>query len=105
MASVTEKYIKEAEELVLVEELDNERKLEFLEKQIEGFQMQAYRFLVDVEISKTYLQIGDQGEVPDADKYIQTGQEKIQEAIGHLRSIKVNIEKLCQLRDELKAQE
>jgi hypothetical protein len=102
MASVTEKYLKEIEELQLSEELDNERKLEFINKQIEGFQTQAYRFQIDAQVAKEYIRIGEEGKVTDADKYIETGQAKVQEAIGHLRSLKVNIEKLCEIRNQIK---
>jgi hypothetical protein len=100
---VTEKYLKEIESLTLVEELDKEAKLEFINKQIEGFQTQAYRFMIDAQIAKEYLRIGKEGKVTDADKYVQTGQERVLEAVGHLRSLKVNIEKLCQVRDELQS--
>jgi len=103
MASVTDKYLKEIEELKLPEELDNEAKLEFINKQIEGFQAQAYRFQVDAEVAKEYIRIGEEGKVPDADKYIETGQQKVQEAVGHLRSLKVNLEKLCEVRNQLQA--
>jgi hypothetical protein len=102
MASVTDKYLKEIDELVLPEELSKEQKLEFLEKQIEGFQTQAYRFQVDGEIAKEYIRIGEEGKLPESDKYIETGQAKAQEAVGHLRSLKVNLEQLCRIRNELK---
>ena len=101
MASVTEKYLKEIEELTLAEEATLEEKKEFINKQIEGFRSQAYRFKVDAIVAEEYIRVGEEGKVPDADKYIETGQQKVQEAVGHLRSIKVNLEKLCQLRDEL----
>jgi len=103
MASVTEKYLKEIEEMVLPEELDNEAKIEFITKQIEGFQTQAYRFQVDAQIAKEYIRIGEEGKVADADKYVETGQQKALEAIGHLRSLKVNLEKLCEIRNQLQA--
>lgn len=104
MASVTDKYLKEIEELKLAEEASHEAKLEFVTKQLEGFQTQAYRFQIDAQIAKEYIRIGEEGKVSDADKYIQTGQEKIQEAVGHLRSIKINIEELCKVRKQLKAE-
>jgi hypothetical protein len=101
MASVTDKYLKEIEELELAEEATVEEKLEFITKQIEGFRTQAYRFKVDAIIAKKYIEVGEEGKVADADKYIETGQSKIQEAVGHLRSIKVNLEELCEIRKQL----
>jgi ethanolamine ammonia-lyase large subunit len=101
MASVTDKYLKEIDDLVLIEELDNEAKIEFITKQIEGFQTQAYRFQVDAQLAKEYIRIGEEGKVADADKYIETGQAKALESVGHLRSLKVNLELLCRLRNEL----
>jgi hypothetical protein len=103
MASVTEKYLKEVEELVLPTELDKEAKLEFINKQIEGFLTQAYRFQIDAQIAKEYIRVGEEGKVADADKYVETGQAKALEAVGHLRSLKVNLELLCRIRDELQS--
>jgi len=101
MATVTEKYLKEIEELVLPEELDNEAKREFITKQIEGFQTQAYRYQIDAQIAKEYLRIGEEGKVADADRYTENGQSKVLEAVGHLRSLKVNLDKLCEIRNQL----
>jgi hypothetical protein len=94
-----EKYNKEIKELHPKEELDKKAKLEYIEKQLEGFQTQAYRFQIDFEVAKEYIKLGEErGE----EHWITTGEDKIRESIGHLRSINVNIEKLCQIRDELK---
>lgn len=101
MASVTDKYLKEIAELELAEEATTEEKLEFITKQIEGFRSQAYRFKIDAIIAERYIQVGEEGKVPDADKYVETGQAKIQEAVGHLRSIKLNLEELCKIRDQI----
>jgi len=100
MASL-DKHLKELENLVPKEELTPEKKLEFIEKQIEGFQTQAYRFLVDVEVAKEYIRVGTEEGKEEA--YVDTGEKKIVESVQALRSIVINIEKLCQIREELKA--
>ena len=100
MASV-DKHLKELNTLVPREELTPEKKLEFIEKQIEGFQTQAWRFQLDVEVAKEYIRVGTEEGKEEA--YVDTGEKKIVESVQALRSIVINIEKLCQLRDELKA--
>jgi hypothetical protein len=96
------KYLKEFENLVPKEELSKEEKLKFLETQIEGFQTQAYRFQIDVDVAKRYIAVGKQ--IGGEEAYTSTGEAKIQEAVQSMRSIVINLEKLCQLRDELKSQ-
>lgn len=97
--ATTEKYLKESKELLKLYELDDESKLEFLNTQIEGFNKQAYRFETEIAIAKRYIAVGEsRGE----DQYVETGQNKITEAVGHLRSIVLNIEVLSRLRDEIR---
>lgn len=98
MATVN-KYLKEAEKLVPKEDLNAEDKLDFLNTQIDGFKKQAYRFQVDLDIAKRYIAVG---ESKKEDSYVESGEKKIQEAVGHLRSIVINIEVLERLRDELR---
>ena len=95
------KHLKELETLVPMEELTPEKKLEFIEKQLEGFQTQAWRFQIDVEVAKEYIAAGKK--LGNEEAYTATGEKNIVEATQALRSIVINIEKLCQLRDELKA--
>ena len=95
------KHLKELETLVPMEELSPKKKLEFIDKQLEGFQTQAYRFQVEVEVAKEYMKAGKISGNEEA--YIATGEKNIVEATQALRSIVINIEKLCQLREELKA--
>lgn len=97
--ATTEKYLKESKELLKLYEIDNETKLEFLNAQIEGFTKQAYRFETELEIARRYMSVG---ESKNEDQYVQTAQEKVQEAVGHLRSIMINIEVLKRLRDEVR---
>lgn len=99
MAS-TNKYLKEAAGLVPSEELTAEKKLDYLEKQIEAFQTQAYRFQIDIEVAKRYIAVGE--EIGGEEAYTTTGEEKIKEAVQALRSIVITIQKLCDLRDKLK---
>lgn len=93
------KYLKEIEGLKPKEELSDERKLEYLEKQLEAFQTQFYRFEIDAVIGKRYIKIGEE---LNEDAYVATGEEKIKESVQNLRSIAVHIEKLTELRDKLK---
>jgi hypothetical protein len=99
MATIN-KYLEEAKKLVPAEELGEEGKLDFIEKQLEAFQTQAYRFQIDIEVAKEYLRVGEK--IGGEEAYTATGEKNIQEAVQSLRSIVINIEKLCQLRDELK---
>lgn len=99
MASVN-KYLKEAASLKPVEELSLERKLEFIEKQIEGFTTQAYRCQVDLEVAKRYIAVGE--DIGGEEAYTATGEQKIIESVQSLRSIVINIEKLCDIRNKLK---
>lgn len=96
--ATTEKYLKEAKKLTPKSELDNEGKLKFIDSQLDGFRREAYRFQVEIETAKRYIAVG---ESRNEDQYITTGQDKIQEAVGHLRSLVINIEVLERLRDEL----
>lgn len=97
--ATTEKYLKESKELLKGYELDDESKLEFLNTQIDGFNKQAYRFETEIKIAKRYIAVGEsKGE----DQFVSTGEDKITEAVGHLRSIVINIEVLKRLRDEIR---
>lgn len=97
--ATTEKYLKESKALLKLYELDDETKLEFLNTQLEGFNKQAYRFETEIDIAKRYIAVG---ESRSEDQYVETGQNKITEAVGHLRSIVLNIEVLGRLRDEIR---
>lgn len=97
--ATTEKYLKESKELLKGYELDDETKLEFLNEQIEQFNKQAYRLEVELKTAKRYIAVGEsKGE----DQYVELGQSKIQEIVGHLRSVVINIEVLKRLRDEIR---
>lgn len=98
--SVVKKHLKELEKLVPVEELPPQKKLEFIEKQIEGFQTQAWRFQIEVIVAKRYIEVGEQ--IGGEEAYTATGEKNIVEAAQNLRSIVINIERLCLLREELK---
>lgn len=97
--ATTEKYLKESKQLLKEYDIDAESKLEFLNAQIEGFTKQAYRFETEIEIARRYIAVGESRK---EDQYVETGQSKIQEAVGHLRSIVLNIEVLSRLRDEVR---
>lgn len=97
--ATTEKYLKESKQLLKEYDIDAESKLEFLNAQIEGFTKQAYRFETEIDIAKRYIAVGESRK---EDQYVETGQSKIQEAVGHLRSIVINIEVLSRLRDEVR---
>ena len=97
--ATTEKYLKESKALLKGYELDDETKLEYLNSQIEQFNKQAYRIEVELITAKRYIAVG---ESKNEDQYIETGQNKIQELVGHLRSIVINIEVLNRLRDEIR---
>jgi hypothetical protein len=101
MSSV-KKHLKELENLKPVEELSIEKKLEFVEKQIEAFQTQAWRFQIEVDVAKRYIAVGEA--IGGEEAYTATGEKNIVEAAQNLRSIVINIERLCLLRDELKKQ-
>lgn len=100
--ATTNKYLKEFENLVPKEELSVEAKLEYVNTQLESFQKQAYRCQTDVAIAKRYIAVGE--EIGGEEAYTATGEAKIQEAIQALRAIVITIEKLCQIRDDLKSQ-
>lgn len=100
--STIKKHLKELENLNPKEELSLEKKLEFVEKQIEGFQTQAYRFQIEVIVAKRYIEVGK--EIGGEEAYTATGEKNIVEAAQNLRSIVINIERLCLIRDELKKQ-
>ena len=93
------KYLKEAENLKARKELSKEDKLAFLDAQIEGFQKQAYRFEVDIEIAKRYIAVG--AEIGGEEAYTETGENKIVEAVQNLRSIVLSIDKLLIIKEEL----
>lgn len=97
--ATTEKYLKESKALLNLYELDDETKLEFLNTQLEGFNKQAYRFETEIDIAKRYIAVG---ESRNEDQFVTAGEEKIAEAVGHLRSIVLNIEVLNRLRDDLR---
>lgn len=99
MSSV-KKHLKELENLVPIEELPADKKLEFVEKQIEGYQTQAWRFQIEVLVAKRYIEVGEA--IGGEEAYTETGEKKIVEATQNLRSIVINIERLCKLREELK---
>lgn len=101
MASIN-KYLKEAKELVPKEQLTDEKKIEYLDKQIESFQTQAYRFEVDIEVAKRYIAVGEQ--IGGEEGYTSTGEKNIQESVQALRAIVINIEELCKIRDQLSLQ-
>lgn len=101
MSSV-KKHLKELETLVPIEELPLEKKIEFVEKQLEAFQTQAWRFQIEVDVAKRYIAVGKA--IGGEEAYTATGEKNIVEAAQNLRSIVINIEKLCQLRDKLKAE-
>lgn len=101
MSSV-KKHLKELESLVPVEQLSLEKKIEFVEKQLEAFQTQAWRFEIEVMVAKRYIEVGKA--IGGEEAYTATGEKNIVEAAQNLRSIVINIERLCLLRDELKKQ-
>lgn len=98
MSSI-KKHLKELENLVPVEELTPQKKLDFVQKQIEGFQTQAYRFQIEVDVAKRYIAVGKA--IGGEEAYTATGEKNIVDAAQSLRSIVINIEKLCQIREEL----
>ena len=97
--TTTEKYIKESKDLLKRYDVELEEKLNFLNEQIEGFSKQAYRFETEIDIAQEYIRVGEKKK---EDQYIETGQNKIQECVGHLRSIVINIEVLKELREEVR---
>lgn len=98
MASI-DKYLKEIKNLVPIEEASTERKLEFINTQLEAYQVQAYRCTVDAKVAKRYIAVGEE---INEESYITTGENNIKEAVQNLRSIVVHIQKLVEERDRLK---
>jgi hypothetical protein len=101
MATV-DKYLKELKNLVPMEEASIESKLKFINTQLDAYQIQAYRCVVDVKVAKRYIKVGEE---LNEESYVTTGENNIKEAVQNLRSIVVYIQKLVEERELLKKEQ
>lgn len=79
-----------------------EDKTEFLDKQIESLSNQMYRFAVDAEIAKEYI---DYGETMEEESFVKTGERKLEETVQAARPTRLALKRARELREELEGEE